>query len=401
MFTQTERTTALRMRERMHYDRDLAYAILDEAWHCTLSFVVNGEPRALPTLVVRIDDTVYFHGSTGSRPGLTAPMRVCMTVTHLDALVLARSQFHHSANYRSLVAHGVASPVTGEDEKRRMLTALMEKIGHGRSQETREPNAKELAQTVVLALKLDEVSVRVRDGGVNDDEEDLGLPYWAGIIPTPVVHAAPIPAPGVEARMPLNLGVSRWQERVTLRGDHVILEPLQPSHVDGLFAAIGDDDEVWRHIPVPAPRTLSDMAGFVAKWLGTTDRITFIQRSARSGEIVGVTSITVEEGTQTLEIGGTILAQKAWRTGINTEAKLMLLEHAFGTLKARRVSWQTDVLNTRSQNAIARLGAVREGVLRANRNRNDGTARDSVIYSMIATEWPNAQSALRARLSQD
>src|SRR5688572_23312443 len=97
-YPMTERTTATRMRERMSYDRALAHAILDEAWHCTLSFTADGEPRALPTLIVRIDDTVYVHGSTGSRPLLAASgegLRVCLSVTHLDGLVLARSQFHH------------------------------------------------------------------------------------------------------------------------------------------------------------------------------------------------------------------------------------------------------------------------------------------------------------------
>src|SRR5215207_2671818 len=116
-YPMTERTMASRMRERMSYDRDEAHAILDEAWHCTLSFTVDGEPRALPTLIVRVGDTVYVHGSSGSRPLLAAAgggLRVCLSVTHLDALILARSQFHHSANYRSLVAHGIATPVTEE-----------------------------------------------------------------------------------------------------------------------------------------------------------------------------------------------------------------------------------------------------------------------------------------------
>jgi len=191
----TDRTTATRLRERMSYDRDLAHAILDEAWHCTLSFVVDGEPRALPTLFVRIGETVYVHGSTGSRPLLAARdgLRVCFTVTHIDGLVLARSQFHHSANYRSLVAHGVATPVADEQEKHRILGALVEKIGPGRSEHTRPPSAKELAQTTVLALPLTEVSVKARTHGVIDDEEDLDLPYWAGVVPVSTVHGAPVP----------------------------------------------------------------------------------------------------------------------------------------------------------------------------------------------------------------
>src|SRR5687768_16549773 len=142
-YPMTERTTAMRMRDRMSYDREAAHAILDEAWHCTLTFTVDGEPRALPTLIVRIGETVYVHGSTGSRPLLaasTGDLRVCLSVTHLDGLVLARSQFHHSANYRSLVAHGIATPVTDEATKREVLTALVEKIGEGRSVQSRPAN---------------------------------------------------------------------------------------------------------------------------------------------------------------------------------------------------------------------------------------------------------------------
>ncbi len=199
-YERTSRTVSLRERDRMSYDRDLAHAILDEAWHCTLSFVVDGEPRALPTLHVRIGDTLYVHGSTGSRPLLQARpsgLRVCASVTLLDGLVLARSQFHHSANYRSVVAHGVATLVSDDVSKAAMLTALVEKIGEGRSAQTRPPTAKELAQTAVLALPLTEVSVRSRTGGVNEDPEDLDLPYWAGVVPLRHVQGTPSPDEGV------------------------------------------------------------------------------------------------------------------------------------------------------------------------------------------------------------
>ncbi len=151
MYPPTSRTTANRDRGRISYDRAAAHAILDEAYHCALGFTVDGEPRILPTLHVRLDDTLYLHGSTGSRPLLAARgpdgLRVCVSVTLLDGLVYGRSQFHHSANYRSLVAHGIAGLVTGRDEKTRVLTALVEKLGTGRSTESRPPTAKELAET--------------------------------------------------------------------------------------------------------------------------------------------------------------------------------------------------------------------------------------------------------------
>jgi nitroimidazol reductase NimA-like FMN-containing flavoprotein (pyridoxamine 5'-phosphate oxidase superfamily) len=186
-YPRTDRTTAKRHRDRVSYDRTAAHAVLDEAWHCHLAFVVDGEPRVLPTLHVRVGDTLYVHGSTGSRPLLAARgpegLPVCVAVTLLDGLVLARSQFHHSANYRSVVAHGAARLVTDPDTKRAVLAALVDKLGPGRSAQTRPPTDKELAETAVLALPLAEVSVKCRAGGVLEDPADLDLPYWAGVVP--------------------------------------------------------------------------------------------------------------------------------------------------------------------------------------------------------------------------
>ena len=168
-FEPTHRTTATRDRGRISYEHATAHAIIDEAYLCHLGFVVDGEPRILPTLHVRVGDTLYLHGSTGSRPLLAARgpdgLPVCVTVTHLDGLVLARSWFHHSANYRSVVAHGRARLVTDEAEKLRVLTALMNKIAEGRADDSRPPVRKELAETSVLALPLTEVSVKARVGG--------------------------------------------------------------------------------------------------------------------------------------------------------------------------------------------------------------------------------------------
>jgi len=196
-FPATDRTTATRLRERVNYDRAAAHAILDEAYHCHLGFTVDGEPRVLPTLHVRIGDMVYLHGSTGSRPLLAARtadgLPVCLTVTLIDGLVLARSQFHHSANYRSVVVHGRAHLVTDESEKRRLMNALIDKASPGRSAVTRPPTRRELAETSVLALPLREVSVKVRSGGVIDEPEDYDLPCWAGVVPLKLVAGEPEP----------------------------------------------------------------------------------------------------------------------------------------------------------------------------------------------------------------
>jgi nitroimidazol reductase NimA-like FMN-containing flavoprotein (pyridoxamine 5'-phosphate oxidase superfamily) len=190
----------------MRYDAGTVHAILDEALYCHLAFVVDGEPRVLPTLHVRVDDTLYVHGSTGSRPLLAARttegMPVSVAVTLIDGLVLARSQFHHSVNYRSVVAHGNAHLIVDPAEKRRVLDALVDKIAAGRSTDTRPPNDKELAQTSVLALRLDEVAAKVRCGPVGDEPEDYALPYWAGIVPLRMSAGPPEPDAGVTAPVP-------------------------------------------------------------------------------------------------------------------------------------------------------------------------------------------------------
>src|SRR4051794_19298836 len=192
----TDRTTATRLRDRMSYDRAAAHAILDEAYDCAVGFVLDGEPRVLPTLHVRVGDTLYLHGSTGGRFGLAARgdgVRVCVSVTLLDALVYARSQFHHSANYRSVVAMGVALPITDPAEKLAAMRALVDKLGPGGATDSRPPPGQELPQPAVLALPLTEVSVRSRTGGVKDEPADIGLGHWAGLLPVRRTTGPPEP----------------------------------------------------------------------------------------------------------------------------------------------------------------------------------------------------------------
>ncbi|MDR3032653.1 MAG: GNAT family N-acetyltransferase [Kitasatospora sp.] len=187
---------------------------------------------------------------------------------------------------------------------------------------------------------------------------------------------------------------------VVLSGRHVRLEPLTRAHVPDLFAAGGGDEEVWRWIPVPMPRTEADMAAVVDTRLGDPDCVPFAVVAVGSGRTVGM-SCYYDAGAEDelLEIGGTWYARAVWRTAVNTEAKLLLLTHAFEELGMGRVSWQTDHLNERSQNAIRRLGAVHEGTFRRNKRRPDGSWRDSVHFSMLAGEWPAAKARLTGRLA--
>ncbi|MCZ9340427.1 pyridoxamine 5'-phosphate oxidase family protein, partial [Streptomyces sp. TRM76130] len=175
---------------------------------CHLGFVRDGAPVVLPTLYGRVGERLYVHGSTGSRPLRMAGradqagpedqgLPVCLTVTHVDALVLARAAFHHSVNYRSVVVHGTAYDVTDPEEKRTALDALVDHVLAGRSRDSRSANRKELAATAVLRLDLREVSAKIRSGGVNDEPEDLALPHWAGLLPLRTGYDAPVADPGL------------------------------------------------------------------------------------------------------------------------------------------------------------------------------------------------------------
>ncbi|MEU8813933.1 bifunctional pyridoxamine 5'-phosphate oxidase family protein/GNAT family N-acetyltransferase [Actinoplanes sp. NPDC048796] len=407
LYPQTARTTATRYRDRTHYDRALVHAILDEAYDCSVAFVVDGSPRVLPTLHVRVGETLYLHGSSGGRFGLSArgsDVEVCVSVTLLDGLVYARSQFHHSANYRSVVAMGAARLVTDPAEKLAAMTALVDKVGAGRAADSRPPTRQELAQTGVLALKLEEVSARARGGGVNEAEEDLPLPHWAGVLPVRREFGPPETGAGVIADLPGYLPGSElpWASAVPLEGRHVRLEPLTPGHAEGLTEALGDD-ELWQHFLVPRPRTVEAMTDYLAtlqrhRWSGS--QVCWAQVEPATGRVIGMTSYhDIDPARRSLAIGHTMIGKPWWRTGVNTEAKLLLLEHAFDKLAAERVFWYTDNRNERSQKAIARLGAVHEGVLRRHRQRPDGSWRDTVVFGMTVDEWPAAAERLRARLA--
>ncbi|HVR41510.1 MAG TPA: pyridoxamine 5'-phosphate oxidase family protein [Thermoanaerobaculia bacterium] len=201
---QTERTTVHRLANRAVYDRDAVHAILDEGLICHIGFVVDGAPVVIPTIHWREGETLYFHGSVASRMlrSLKEGLDVCVTVTLIDGLVLARSAFHHSINYRSVVVFGKAREVTDRDEKLRALDALVEHVIAGRSSHVRPPNESEIRLTSVLALPIEEASAKVRTGGPVDDEEDYAMDVWAGVLPLALTPSAPIADTGVSAEVP-------------------------------------------------------------------------------------------------------------------------------------------------------------------------------------------------------
>jgi nitroimidazol reductase NimA-like FMN-containing flavoprotein (pyridoxamine 5'-phosphate oxidase superfamily) len=193
-FAPTQRTTLKRLPKRAEYDRERVYAILDEAFICHIGFVSDGQPYVIPTGYGRLGNVLYVHGSAASRMlrNLSEGIDVCVTVTLIDGLVLARSAFHHSFNYRSVVILGKARLVEDAAEKIAALRAFTENVMPGRWDQVREPNETELKVTTVLALPLEEVSAKVRTGGPIDDEEDYSLPVWAGVLPLYLQKGEPI-----------------------------------------------------------------------------------------------------------------------------------------------------------------------------------------------------------------
>ena len=196
-FPQTERTTLKRLPKRAEYDREAVYRILDEGFICHIGFSVEGRPFVIPTGYARVADQIYVHGSQGSRMlrNLSKGIDVCLTVTLIDGLVLARSAFHHSMNYRSVVVFGNATIVDEQTEKLAALRALSEHMIPGRWDEVRGPSEQEMKATTVLSLPLTEASAKVRTGPPLDDDDDYESPVWAGVIPVNLTAGEPVPDP--------------------------------------------------------------------------------------------------------------------------------------------------------------------------------------------------------------
>jgi nitroimidazol reductase NimA-like FMN-containing flavoprotein (pyridoxamine 5'-phosphate oxidase superfamily) len=212
-FPQTKRTNLKRLAKRGHFDHDTVYSILDEGFICHVGFVVHGQPFVIPTGYARVDDKLYIHGSQASRMlrTLAEGVDTCVTVTLVDGLVLARSAFHHSVNYRSVVVFGRASLVDDPKEKNDALFAFSEQVVPGRWNDVRLPTEDELIQTTVLCLPLTEASAKIRTGPPIDDEEDYALPMWAGVVPLKLVGGEPINDP----RLPDGIEVPEYAKTYT------------------------------------------------------------------------------------------------------------------------------------------------------------------------------------------
>ena len=219
-FPKTDRTTVKRLPKRGVYDREVVYSILDEGFVCHVGFAVDGRPFVIPTGYARDDDQLYVHGSQISRMlrTLASGIDVCVTVTLLDGLVMARSAFHHSMNYRSVVIFGKASMVDEREAKLAALRAFSEQVIPGRWDEARKPTEQELKATAVLALPLQEASAKIRTGPPVDDEEDYSLPVWAGVVPIRLVAGEPEPDPRLPAGTELSTSIRDYHLRSERKG---------------------------------------------------------------------------------------------------------------------------------------------------------------------------------------
>jgi nitroimidazol reductase NimA-like FMN-containing flavoprotein (pyridoxamine 5'-phosphate oxidase superfamily) len=207
-FVPTGRTTLRRLPKRGVFERAEVYQILDEGFICHVGFIAEGKPVVIPTSYWRVEDDLYIHGSAASRmlTSLEDGLDVCVTVTLVDGLVLARSAFHHSINYRSVVAFGRAQVVADADEKLRLVEYFTNHIIPGRWSEVRAPNDAELKATLVLKLPLKEVSAKVRTGPPIDDEEDYKLPIWAGVLPLLLIADHPV----ADDRVPIEISAPAY-----------------------------------------------------------------------------------------------------------------------------------------------------------------------------------------------
>jgi uncharacterized protein len=214
-YEQTPRTRVFRKPGRGSYDRELVHSILDEALVCHLGFVQDGQPFVIPTIHAREGERLFLHGAVGNRTlrALADGGSCCVTVTLVDGLVLARAALHHSLNYRSVMVLGTAREVTDSAEKQRALRAVVEHIAPDRSDEVRGPDETDLRSTKVLSMEIEEASAKVRTGPPLDEEGDLDLPYWAGVLPLTSGTGKPIPAPDLTGDPPVPEHVTTWRRR--------------------------------------------------------------------------------------------------------------------------------------------------------------------------------------------
>ncbi len=227
-----ERNRVKRLGKRATYDRDAIYPILDTALLCHIAYVVDGQPYCTPTAFWREGDTLFWHGSSASRMlrAQADGIPVCLTVTHMDGLVMARSGFNHSINYRSVMAFGTARRIEDSAEKRHAMDAFVERFFPGRNAALREPTGQEVKATSILSMEIEQASAKIRATGPGDDEEDFALPIWAGVVPLRTVIGAPEDCPRLPAGLVPGADLAAYREGRVV--DEAFLETYRRGYAD-------------------------------------------------------------------------------------------------------------------------------------------------------------------------
>lgn len=228
-----ERNRVKRLAKRAHYDRETIHPILDSALLCHIAYVVDGQPYCTPTAFWREDETLFWHGSSASRMlrAQAGGIPVCLTVTHMDGLVLARSGFNHSINYRSVMAYGIAHRIEEPDAKRRAMDAFVERFFPGRNATLRAPTEQEVKATSILSMEIEQASAKVRATGPGDDEEDFALPVWAGVVPLRTVIGAAQDCPRLPAGLTPGDDLASYRDGRVL--DEAFLETYRHNYGGG------------------------------------------------------------------------------------------------------------------------------------------------------------------------
>ncbi|OCC02808.1 flavin-nucleotide-binding protein [Labrys sp. WJW] len=239
-FGVSARNRLKRRHDRGRYDHEAVYAVLDAGFMCHVAYVIDGQPYCTPTIHWREGDWLYWHGSSASRMlrNLKGGTPVCLTVSHLDGLVLARSGFNHSANYRSAICFGTARIIDEPDEKAKALLGVVDRFFPGRAAELRQTHAQESKATMVIGMRIEEASAKVRAAGVGDDEEDYGHPVWAGVIPVQTMIGTAEPCPRLLPGMGKTAGLAGY--RAGRRLDEALLEAQELYEGDEEVAELAD-----------------------------------------------------------------------------------------------------------------------------------------------------------------
>ena len=407
----TEKTKLRRIPRRGHHDRETIISILDKEFVCHIGFVHEGYPVVIPTLYGRDGEFLYVHGSMASRmmKDLSGGLPLSITVTRVNGLVLARSSFHHSMNYESVVLFGHATEVTDKAEKIHGFKAVSDHIIADRWEEVRPILDNEIKATMLLKIPIEEASAKIRAEGIKDDKADYELDIWGRHHPGSSGLGGSGPRRKSQSR---NTGfsisrpifekkkrMSLFKEDFVLENQRLRLMPSSLSDLEHLYQIA--DQRIWAHSSTSI-RNRQDMFRYLEK--AGLDRQNEVRQELTvidklTGAYCGCSSFeNISIPHRRLEIGWTWLGLQFQGKGINKIAKYLMLAYVFEQLEFERVEFRVRGTNAQSQRALEKIGAVREGRLRSYFEA-EGQRHDFIYFSILREEWPQLKAGIFAAVS--